>query len=314
MQNPGVTHPSDTSGVSDAAIDRVFARAGAERWGLSRAAFATTIRYSLAKHAASTGRAVASFEDGACDQMIDSLHAEDLALACACAEGLEAAWEHFVLTYRPDLYRAARAMSDETTGRELADSLYADLFGMHERAGERQSLFRYYHGRAKLGTWLRSVLAQRHVDLVRAQRRTTSLDDPDGDPGREPVAPSAGDPVRAASMRMAAGAVTAALGTLVPADRTRLAYYYAHGLTLAQAGRLFGESEATASRKLDRARRTLRAAITAHLSDRGVDVADVDDWAAVAREAWDTTLVEALGVARPQDDGPPSFKDKKRTP
>ena len=49
-------------------------------------------------------------------------------------------------------------LRDLGTGRELADSLYADLFGLDTRDGERRSLFRYYHGRAKLTTWLRSVL------------------------------------------------------------------------------------------------------------------------------------------------------------
>ena len=71
-------------------------------------------------------------------------------------------------------------------------------------------------------------------------------------------------------MRVAAEAVTAALAVLGGDERVRLAYYYAHGLTLAQAGRLFGESEATASRKLERARKALRAAIESALAARGL--------------------------------------------
>ncbi len=91
----------------------------------------------------------------------------------------------------------------------------------------------------------------------------------------------------------------------------RLAYYYVHGLTLAQAGRLFGESEATASRKLERARKTLRAGIEAALHRRRLGLGDVDDWAAVAKDAWDAALADALGVSAPQDAGPPSFKGKR---
>jgi hypothetical protein len=41
--------------------------------------------------------------------------------------------------------------------------------------------------------------------------------------------------------------------------------YYARQLTLAQAGRLLNESEATASRQLARTRRTLREDVEAHL-------------------------------------------------
>ncbi len=291
--------------VSDAALDRLFADAEAARWGVSREAFADAVRRAMAKLAHTSSRREIP------DAMVAAVHGRDLALALACAEGHDAAWDHFVLTYRPELYRAARAMTDEATGRELADSLYADLFGLTEQDGVRRSLFRYYHGRAKLSTWLRSVLAQRHVDLVRAQRRTTSLDDPAHPADAVLPAPPVEQPMRAGTMRVAAEALTAALVVLAQADRGRLAYYYAHGLTLAQAGRLFGESEATASRKLERARKALRLGIEGELAARGLSVGDIDDWAAVSRQAWDSVLMEALAVPAPQEPGSPPFKGKK---
>lgn len=291
--------------VSASAIDRLFAQADAGRWGVTAERFAEAARQAVAKLAPGGGAAA--------ETAVASLHARDLALALACADGHDAAWEHFVLTYRPEIYRAARMMTDDATGRELADSLYADLFGLAERDGVRRSLFRYYHGRAKLSTWLRSVLAQRHVDLVRARRRLTSLDDPEHPADTRLPAPPAVDPARAGALRVAAEAVTAALAALTGDERVRLAYYYAHGLTLVQAGRLFGESEATASRKLERARRALRGAIESALAARGLALGDVDDWAEVARDAWDAALADALGVPAPQEAGPPPFKGR-RTP
>lgn len=290
------------------AVERLFARADAARWDVPLEVFAAAVHRAVTTRFAGSTPAPAAVES-----FVDTLHAEDLALACACAHGTPSAWDHFVLTMRPELYRAARAMSDESTGRELADSLYADLFGLEASDGQRRSLFRYYHGRAKLSTWLRSVLAQRHVDVVRARRRLEPLDDAGDGNVRQLEALAAPDPVDAATMRVAAEAVTTALASIGPDERVRLAYYYVHGLTLAQTGRLFGESEATASRKLDRARRGLRDAIAARLTSCGMSVADVEDWAAVAREAWDTSLREALGVEPPQEAAPPSFKDK-RTP
>jgi DNA-directed RNA polymerase specialized sigma24 family protein len=100
-------------------------------------------------------------------------HADDVALAAACAAGDEAAWERFVREYRPVLYRAADALDTTGRARELADALYADLFGLTEREGERRSLFRYYQGRSSLATWLRAVLAQRYVDLLRPHAVST---------------------------------------------------------------------------------------------------------------------------------------------
>jgi RNA polymerase sigma factor (sigma-70 family) len=254
---------------------------------------------------------------GAVDAFIASLHADDLALARACAEGHGEAWDHFVLTYRPELYRAARAIAGEL-GRDLADSLYAELFGLPGRDGTRRSLLTYYHGRSRLGTWLRSVLSQRHVDAIRAGRRLTSLDDPDQAPA-EPVAPAPGpEPDAAERMQVAAVCVSAAIAQLDAPSRLRLAYYYVHGLTLAEAGRLLGEHEATASRKLERARKALRGLIEASLAAKRLRVDDVENWGEVARQAWDAALADALGVAppvmaEPQGAAQPTFKGK-RTP
>ena len=81
------------------------------------------------------------------------------------------------------LYRSADAIDRTGAAREAADSLYAELFGLTERDGERRSLLRYFHGRSSLATWLRAVLAQRYVDHLRRARRTEPLPD-DADPAR----------------------------------------------------------------------------------------------------------------------------------
>lgn len=198
-------------------------------------------------------------------EYLNSVHVEDLALACACSEGHEPAWEHFIRSYRPQLYAAARAIARESAARELADSLYAELYGVVEKEGRRRSLFDYYHGRSKLSTWLRAVLAQRYVDAIRATRREESLDAPDsgaGEPARrlaEPaVTPVEPDPDRPRFLVLLQKALADAIRALDPRDRLRLACYYVQDLTLAQTGRLLGEHEATVSRKLDRTRRGLR--------------------------------------------------------
>src|SRR5580658_10749055 len=180
---------------------------------------------------------------------LDSLHAADLALACACSDGNTAAWDFFVAQYRPELYRAARAIAGEASSRELADSLYAELYGLREVAGQRKSLFDYFLGRSKLTTWLHAILAQRHVDGIRRARRTEPLEE--GEAGEQAYAAqqtfsgnlvenSAGnsaasspDPERNRFLAILQVVLTAALDALAPRDRLRLAYYYVEGLTLA---------------------------------------------------------------------------------
>ncbi len=205
-------------------------------------------------------------------------HPDDLALARACAEGDDAAWDRFVRDYRPILYRSADALDPSGGAREQADSLYADLFGLKEKGGERQSLFRYYHGRSSLATWLRAVLAQRYVDRLRANRRVDPLPEEDS-PGALPAArPTTEiDPDRARHAALIRRALERALAALAPRDRLRLACYYADELTLAETGRALGEHEATASRNLARTRKTIRDDVERRLRDEdGLAAAEVE--------------------------------------
>ena len=168
----GVTPQPSTALRLDAALGaRLHRQAQAARWGLSVASFTAALEHSAAKALGD-----AAGDRSKVERYLTSLHLEDLALASACAEGIEAAWDHFVLEYRPVLYRSADAIDPGGGARELADSIYADLFGLQERDGERRSLFRYFHGRSSLATWLRAVLAQRQVDRVRSTRRLDALE------------------------------------------------------------------------------------------------------------------------------------------
>jgi RNA polymerase sigma-70 factor (ECF subfamily) len=190
------------------------------------------------------------------------MNEEDLELARLCAEGDERAWERFVREYRPLLYRAADALDRTQGAREIADSLYADLFGMKMSDGQRQSLFRYYQGRSSLATWLRAVLAQRYVDRVRLLRKMDSP--PDEDAAVHVVQP---DPERARYVALARRALSRAVAGLTARDRLRLGCYYVEELTLAETGRLMNESEATSSRCLARSRATLRQVVERHLRE-----------------------------------------------
>jgi RNA polymerase sigma-70 factor, ECF subfamily len=233
-------------------VDRLYAQAHAERWRVSKARFAEALDASVQRAFTSRDKA-----DRDAERYLNGLHVADLALACGCADGNEAAWEHFMLEHRPVLYRAADALEPGGGARELADSLYAELYGLRERAGERQSLFRYFHGRSSLSTWLRAVLAQRHVDRVRTARRLEALPDEeslDAIPARSPVI----EPDRHRYLTMVQDALTRAIANLQPRDRFRLACYYAQEMTLAQTARLVGEHEATTSRQLNRTRRAIR--------------------------------------------------------
>jgi RNA polymerase sigma-70 factor (ECF subfamily) len=269
-------------------VARLHRDAGADRWGLSLALWQAALERSVA-HAGVSG-------DGAAQQkFLGGLHLDDLALAAACIEGLEPAWEHFIARYRPLLLRAADAIDASGSARELADALYGELYGLPDSAGVRKSLLRYFHGRSSLATWLRTVLAQRHVDRLRSVRRIEQLPD-------EPAEAATPEPIETAAertgfvsvMRQAVGRAVAAL---VPRDRLRLSCYYAQNLTLSQIGRALGEHEATVSRHLARTRQTIRQDVERQLAENaGLDPPTIAQcFAAVVEDAGPLDLREWLG-------------------
>jgi RNA polymerase sigma-70 factor, ECF subfamily len=264
-----------------AAVERCWRKAAAPAdWNLTREQFQAALERGAAKRFPDNARDTKKIE-----AHLDALHATDLALACACSLGSPAAWDFFVAQFRPELYRAARAIAgfgagQDANARELADSLYADLYGLRESEGRRKSLFDYFHGRSKLGTWLRAVLAQRYVDEIRRARRTEPLENEAGEENihiaaarapsseHDPENDAPLDPERANNLAILQAALAAALGGIDPRDRLRLAYYYADDRTLAEIGLLLGEHEATVSRKLERTRREVRARVEASLRER----------------------------------------------
>ena len=242
-------------------VDRLSAEARPDRWRVSRDEFEAAVTRSVTHRFGDRLPVPAEVR-----RYLGSIRAADLALAVACANGDEGAWEHFVLTYRPALYRAAAAIAGPDAGRDLADSLYADLFGLDIRHGERRSLFTYFHGRSSLATWLRSLVAQRYVDRIREQRRIEPLPE-ESSPAAIPARPAAESPDRSRFVSAMQAALAAAIATLEPRDRLRLRCYYAQEMTLAQIGKVTREHEATVSRQLARTRKDLRGAVEARLRD-----------------------------------------------
>lgn len=296
-----------------ALVSWLHAQSRAGRWEVSRERFATALHRSVAHR---FGEAMPA--DDGIETYLRGLHLEDLALVCALCAGSEAAWEEFVAAYRPVLYAAARAIvgaGGDARASELADSLYAELYGLDRAAGaRRRSLLDYFHGRSKLATWLRAVLAQRHVDALRSARRTESLDEnpaPRRGAAMDLVAsrggrnaPDESDPDRARLLPRLRQAVAGAFAALPPADRLLLSFYYLQELTLAQIAAARGVHEATISRQLERIRGELRGHAERSLA-AAMSPAEVQLCFSLALEDWPFDLGRALepNVAAKEPEG-----------
>ena len=197
-----------------------------------------------------------------------SLRIEELALARACAAGSERAWEIFLTRYRAKLYDIAGYIAKESSAaRELADSLYADLYGTSERDGKRISKLAFYTGRGSLEGWLRTVLAQEYVNRYRKRKRLVSLDE-EAEEGVQ-FAAVADEPVAVADPRLER-AIDDALKALEAEDRFVLASYFLDNRTLAEIARRLGVHESTISRKVDKLAKSLRKQILNNLTRNGM--------------------------------------------
>jgi RNA polymerase sigma-70 factor, ECF subfamily len=282
---------------SNVAAD-VYLRSGAAAYGISAEQFAQIleeIRRRCVPNASPDQQA----------EFLGALRLEELALARACAAGSERAWEDFITRYRPKLHAMALHITREASqAADLADSLFAELYGVSTRSASRNSKLVFYTGRGSLEGWLRTVMAQEFVNRYRKQKRTVSLEEQTEDGAQfvasMPEHAGSGDP-------RLAGVTDEALSELSAEDRFTLASYYLDRRTLSEIARALGLHESSVSRRLDRLSAGLRKRILAGLRDLGMSHAQ-------AVEALETDVRDVnidLRARLTQDSNSTTFNSRK---
>lgn len=262
--------------VEGTALESRLRQAVRQRYGESQAARFGISEEVFEQHvAAVVARYGAGFDEAEKLELIASLHVEELALARACSDGNTTAWDEFMARFRQALHTMARQIvRDDLAGSDLADELYAELYGMPNREGRRVSKLQYYMGRGSLQGWLRTVLAQKHVDRCRARSKDVSLEE-QAEAGVS-FAAKENAQVLASDGRVAQSVETV-LGSLSSLERFLLASYYLDRRTLAEIGRQLGVHESTISRKLDRVTSAVRKEVQQLLLTGGFNARQCDE-------------------------------------
>jgi RNA polymerase sigma-70 factor (ECF subfamily) len=224
----------------------------------------------------------------------DSLHLSELALAHACALGRESAWRKFLQLYRAPLIQAAAAITKSgSLGEELADALYAELYGLREREGVRASPLASYSGRGSLLSWLRTTLVQRYRDHYRRTRHEAPIDGVDCPASRE----AASIPENLMILKEGLEQTIHELGV---EDRFLLAAYFLDRQTLLQIARTLNVHEATVSRRIKRLTADLHDCLIAELQRRGLSRSAAEEALGADPRDIEINLRALLQTSRPQ--------------
>jgi len=238
------------------------------------------------------------------EEFCSRLYVEDLVLTRMCAAGNERAWEVFMRRFREKLYDVARQITrEDSAGRDLADSVYAELYGTRTRDGERVCKLNSYSGRGSLDGWLRTVLAQEYVNRYRRRRKLVSLDEESEEGTQYAAAEPA--PVTPLDNRLER-ATDDALRSLSTEDRFVLASYFLDERTLAQIARALSVHESTISRKVEKLTRGLRKQILKNLMKQGMSRRQAEE--AVTADVRDVMLNIRASLA--QDSVVAAFSEK----
>jgi RNA polymerase sigma-70 factor (ECF subfamily) len=216
-------------------------------------------------------------------------HAGDVLLACACAAGLQRAFE----ALEPLLVTAvARA-----TARIDASAGFRDLVAQDLRTrllvGDRPKIAEYA-GRAPLASWLKTAAVRAALNLRRARGDRAHDSIPEG--LMVAVAPEK-DLVRGKYRGAFEDAVRMALAELPERERALLGASVGEGLGVDALGARFGVGRSTAARWLIAARELLARETRRVLLERlGLTPSELDSVAGELRSQIDVSVVRLLAV------------------
>jgi RNA polymerase sigma-70 factor (ECF subfamily) len=242
---------------SERVLAEIYAASGASNYDISPAEFSDILLAVAKKYGAA---AETDFFLG--------LKLEDLAIARGCAKGNEKAWEVFLTKYREKLFDSARQITrEESSARELADSIYAALYCKAAQYGVRFSKLSSYTGRGSFEGWLLTVLAQEWINRYRKQKRMVSLDEQ----VEEGVQFAAAEKTDSDEIKSPVILATDAVLAEIPAeDRYILAAYFLDKRTLAEVAQTLGVHESTISRRVEKLVTSVRKQIVERLVRGGM--------------------------------------------
>lgn len=221
---------------------------------------------------------------------LDAVHASDLYLACAAAQGDRAALAYFEEAFMarvPDYVLRVRV------GRDVVDEVQQKLREqLLMAAGDRPPRIAEYSGKGALGGWVRVSAVRTALNHLRAAGPAAE--------GLGDEISLAADPelafVKEHAQALFTDAFTRVLGGLDANERTILRLHYLEGLTMDQLARLYKTPRSTIARRVAEARQQILVSTEALLRDeRRLSPSSVASVIRQARSRLEVTMTRLLG-------------------
>jgi RNA polymerase sigma-70 factor (ECF subfamily) len=227
----------------------------------------------------------------------EALHWDDLYLACACAQGDQAALRAFDRGFGEELDRVVQRFRAAPIAP--ADLRQAVLTRLFVADAEHAPRITRYRGSGSLRGWLRVTAVRACIDAVRSHGAPTAPLDADGD---DPLL-RAVDDVELAFLRREytvafKAAFELAAGQLSSRQRNLLRHVAIGGLTQEEIAAIYGVHRVTVARWLGEAQRLLCAALRGELQRRlALPDAELDSVFRAIRSQVELSLSRVLGDA-----------------
>jgi len=188
-------------------------------------------------------------------QALGGLHAKDLYLACACAQGAPRAIEHFECDCLAQIGPALRKLDvPYEVVQDATQHLRKQLFTV--QADGAPGICKY-SGRGTLVAWLRVTATRTAIRLARKERRELPLEDD----RLEHIADSADDPeleyLKQVYRKEFNVSFAEAMQAITPRQRNLFRHHLVDRLSIDEIGALYRVHRATAARWLAVARETM---------------------------------------------------------
>ena len=253
LPEPARTRIASSDSAELEALEAWFATA-AEAW--------PELRVDEGAFAAWTAERIGAADDPFAE--LRKLRAADLYIACACAEGDDAAIAAFERTFGDHIEQAlVRIEADRERRAELRQVVRQHLF-----VGDGVGAIARYAGHGPLGAWARVTATRAALNVQRGRKPTLPFDHDDLAGLPERLRDPELDYLKQTYRDAFREAFQVAIFGLTPRERTLLRQAVIHGLTVRDVARMYGVHHATVARWLTHARDALAGAVHRELATR----------------------------------------------